>query len=80
MNIELPKFPPNEPTKALINPLFFGKYLVAFFIAAVIEIPNPTPKKIFMKKSKINFFEIVNRKSPKAKLIPPSNITYLGPK
>jgi hypothetical protein len=77
---ELPKFPPKPPAKAFIKPLLLGKYLVAFLIAAVIEIANPIPKKNVIKKSNIKFVETVNKKSPKAIENAPKIITNLGPK
>jgi len=45
-----------------------------------MDIANPIPKKILIKKSKIKFSLIVNNISPKANKIPPSNITNLEPK
>ena len=80
IKVELPRFPPNPPAIALINPLFLGKYLQAFLTEAVMEMAKPIPKKIFIKKSKIKFSLIVNNKSPKANKNPPSNMTNFDPK
>jgi hypothetical protein len=45
-----------------------------------MDIANPIPKKIFIKKSKIKLVEYTNNKSPIAIDIPPNRITALAPK
>ena len=45
-----------------------------------MEKPFHNKKKLSIKKSRIKLFDTVNKKSPKAIVIPPIKMANLGPK